>query len=131
MISERLQNDKLPVAYVFGQIFAKLESVQYHALGDRNAGIRERFFTYAMTLPGAAFGKLFDLNSKHYKKLKNEKPGLAINLDKELQELVKAIDINKMPATFTLEEKGQFAIGYYHQRQEQFSGNKNDKIGEE
>jgi len=131
MISERLQNDKPPVAYVFGQIFAKLESVQYHALGDRNAGIRERFFTYAMTLPGAAFGKLFDLNSKHYKKLKNEKPGLAINLDKELQELVKAIDINKMPATFTLEEKGQFAIGYYHQRQEQFSGNKNDKIGEE
>ena len=131
MITERLQKENPPVAYVFGQIFAKLESIQYCALGDRNAGIRERFFTYAMTLPGAAFGKLFDLNSKHYKKLKNEKPGLAINLDKELQELVKVIDINKMPATFTLEEKGQFAIGYYHQRQEQFAGNKNDKVEEE
>ncbi|HBC74746.1 MAG TPA: type I-C CRISPR-associated protein Cas8c/Csd1 [Candidatus Wallbacteria bacterium] len=131
MITEALRKENQPVAYVFGQIFAKLESIQYYALGDRNAGIRERFFTYAMTLPGAAFGKLFDLNSKHYKKLKNEKPGLAVNLDKELQELVKAIDINKMPATFTLEEKGQFAIGYYHQRQEQFAGNKNDKVEEE
>ena len=131
MITEALRKENQPVAYVFGQIFAKLESIQYYALGDRNAGIRERFFTYAMTLPGAAFGKLFDLNSKHYKKLKNEKPGLAVNLDKELQELVKAIDINKMPATFTLEEKGQFVIGYYHQRQEQFAGNKNDKVEEE
>lgn len=128
--TENMHMDNPPTAYVFGQIFAKLESIQYHALGDRNAGIRERFFTYAMTLPGAAFGRLFDLNSKHYKKLKNEKPGLAVNLDKELQELVKEIDVNKMPATFTLEEKGQFAIGYYHQRQEQFAGNKNDKIEE-
>ncbi len=125
VITEKIQRENLPVAYVCGQIFAKLESIQYHSLGDRNAGIRERYFTYVMTLPAAAFGRLFDLNSKHYKKLKSEKPGLAINLDKELQELVKAIDINKLPATFTLEEKGQFAIGYYHQRQEQFAGNKN------
>ena len=120
VITEKIVQGNKPVAYVCGQIFAKLESIQYAALGDRNAGIRERYFTYAMTSPAAAFGRLFDLNSKHYKKLKNEKPGLAINLDKELQNLVKDIDINKLPATFSLEEKGQFAIGYYHQRQAQF-----------
>ena len=89
-------------------------------LGDRNAGIRERYFTYAMTLPAAAFGRLFNLNSKHFTKLKNEKPGLAITMDRELQKLCKDIDISSFPATFTLEEQGQFAIGYYHQRQEQF-----------
>ncbi|WP_435548978.1 type I-C CRISPR-associated protein Cas8c/Csd1 [Desulfobacterium sp. N47] len=122
VIKENIQEGDRPVAYVCGQIFAKLESIQYAALGDRNAGIRERYFTYAMTLPSAAFGRLFDLNSKHYTKLKNEKPGLAINMDKELQELVKDVDINKLPATFLLEEKGQFAIGYYHQKQAQFSG---------
>jgi CRISPR-associated protein Csd1 len=121
VIAEKMEEGHKPVAYVCGQIFAKLESIQYAALGDRNSGIRERYFTYAMTLPASAFGRLLDLSSKHYKKLKNEKPGLAINLDRELQALVKDIDINKLPATFSLEEKGQFAIGYYHQRQAQFS----------
>jgi CRISPR-associated protein Csd1 len=121
MITEQMEEGRKPVAYVCGQIFAKLESIQYAALGDRNAGIRERYFTYAMTSPAASFGRLFNLNSKHFTKLKSEKPGLAINLDKELQELCKDIDIIKFPATFTLEEQGQFAIGYYHQRQKQFS----------
>lgn len=117
VITEKIEQGDRPVAYVCGQIFAKLESIQYAALGDRNAGIRERYFTYAMTLPASAFGRLFDLNSKHYRKLKNEKPGLAVNLDKKLQDLVKDVDTNKLPVTFLLEEKGQFAIGYYHQRQ--------------
>ena len=132
MITENIKQGDKPVAYVCGQIFAKLERIQYYAAsGDRNAGIRERYFTYAMTSPSSAFGRLFDLSSKHYKKLKNEKPGLAVNLDKELQDLVKDVDINKLPATFSLEEKGQFAIGYYHQRQVQFSGVKSNENKEE
>ncbi len=125
MITEKIVQGNRPVAYVCGQIFAKLESIQYCAAsGDRNAGIRERYFTYVMTLPAAAFGRLFDLSSKHFRKLKNEKPGLAVTLDKELQNLVKDIDIDKLPATFSLDEKGQFAIGYYHQRQVQFDNAK-------
>lgn len=116
-----IQGDK-PIAYICGQIFAKLESIQYAALGDRNAGIREKYFTYAMTSPAAAFGRLFNLQSKHFTKLKSEKPGLAITLDKELQVLCKDIDIQKFPQLFLLEEQGQFAIGYYHQKQTQFVG---------
>ena len=131
MITEKIAKGDRPVAYICGQIFAKLESIQYAALGDRNAGIRERYFTYAMTLPASAFGRLFDLHSKHYKKLKNEKPGLAIVMDKELQELCKEVDVNRLPSTFKLEEKGQFAIGYYHQRQKQFSLKTKNDIEEE
>jgi len=122
MVGEKVENGFKPIAYVCGQIFAKLESIQYAALGDVNSGIREKYFTYAMTSPAAAFGRLFNLHSKHFTKLKNEKPGLAINMDKELQELCKEVDIKSFPAIFTLEEQGQFAIGYYHQRQKQFSG---------
>ncbi|MGV8057026.1 MAG: type I-C CRISPR-associated protein Cas8c/Csd1 [Smithellaceae bacterium] len=121
MVTEKIEDGPKPVAYVCGQIFAKLESIQYAALGDRNAGIRERYFTYAMTSPAAAFGRLFNLHSKHFTKLKSEKSGLAINMDKELQELCKEIDIKSFPATFSLEEQGLFAIGYYHQRQKQFN----------
>lgn len=121
MVQERLKPGEKPIAYICGQIFAKLESIQYAALGERNAGIREKYFTYAMTAPSSAFGRLFNLNSKHFTKLKGEKPGLAVNMDKELQALCKDIMIENFPQTFTLEEQGQFAIGYYHQKQAQFS----------
>jgi CRISPR-associated protein Csd1 len=125
MITESRVDGQRPVAYVCGQIFAKLESIQYAALGDRNAGVREKYFTYAMTTPAAAFGRLFNLHSKHFTKLKSEKPGLAVTLDKELQELCKDIEIDKFPQLFHLEEQGQFAIGYYHQKQAQFAGTNN------
>lgn len=131
VIKEKIEHGGRPVAYICGQVFAKLESIQYAALGERNAGIRERYFTYAMTSPASAFGRLFNLNSKHFTKLKNEKPGLAITLDKELQDLCKDVDINSFPATFSLVEQGQFAIGYYHQRQKQFSSKTQNKIEEE
>jgi len=131
MITQGMEEGSKPAAYVCGQVFAKVESIQYAALGDRNAGIRERYFTYAMTSPAAAFGRLFNLNSKHFTKLKNDKPGLAVTLDKELQELCKDIDIKRFPLTFTLEEQGQFAIGYYHQRQKQFSSSAKNKTEEE
>jgi CRISPR-associated protein Csd1 len=122
MITEEIAQGNRPVAYICGQIFSKLESIQYAALGDRNAGIREKYFTYAMTSPAAAFGRLFNLHSKHFTKLKGENPGLAVKLDKELQNLCKDIDILQFPQLFLLEEQGQFAIGYYHQKQAQFAG---------
>lgn len=124
MITEGGVQGERPIAYICGQIFARMESIQYAALGERNAGIREKYFTYAMTAPAAAFGRLFNLNSKHFTKLKHEKPGLAVNLDKELQILCKGIAPDQfpqvLPTMFRLEEQGQFAIGYYHQRQRQF-----------
>ncbi len=132
MITENKVKGERPVAYVCGQIFAKLEGIQYAALGQVNAGIREKYFTYAMTTPAAAFGRLFNLSSKHFTKLKSQKPGLAVNLDKELQKLCKDIDILSFPQFFQLEEQGQFAIGYYHQKQEDFAdmdnngGNENE-----
>ncbi|MEO5357295.1 MAG: type I-C CRISPR-associated protein Cas8c/Csd1 [Nitrospirae bacterium YQR-1] len=127
VITEKIVEGNRPAAYVCGQIFAKLESIQYFALGEKNAGIREKFFTFAMTSPSSAFGRLFNLNSKHFTKLKNDKPGLAVNMDCELQLLCKDVDINCFPATFSLIEQGQFAIGYYHQRQLQFNCSKENK----
>lgn len=126
MITENKVEGEKPAAYVCGQIFAKLEGIQYATLGQVNAGIREKYFTFAMTTPAAAFGRLFNLSSKHFTKLKSKKPGLAVNLDKELQELCKDIDILSFPQFFQLEEQGQFAIGYYHQKQEDFTGMANN-----
>ena len=130
MITENMAMGERPVAYVCGQIFAKLERIQYAALGKEvNAGIREKYFTYALTSPASAFGRLFNLSSKHFTKLKSEKPGLAVNLDKELQALCKDVNIQGFPLFFQLEEQGQFAIGYYHQKQSQFANYSNQQGG--
>ena len=115
MIKEKLDLGNKNAAYVCGRIFSVLESVQRAALGKEvNAGIRERFFSFASTNPSSAFGRLLKMSQNHLTKLKGEKRGLAIVLDKELQELFSLI--TEFPAVFSLEEQGQFAIGYYHQK---------------
>jgi CRISPR-associated protein Csd1 len=120
MIQEKLDPENAGTAYNSGRIFAVLESVQRAALGKNiNAGVRERFFTSASTTPASAFGRLLKNSQNHLSKLKSEKPGLAVVLDKELTEIIAKIET--FPVVFSLEEQGQFAIGYYHQKNNQFN----------
>jgi CRISPR-associated protein Csd1 len=121
------QNNKAP-AYVCGQIFSVLVDIQKAALGkDLNAGIRERFFSFATTTPAAAFGRLMPLSQRHLSKLKNgDKPYLHAFFDKKLREVCSDLN-NSFPALLTLEEQGQFALGYYHKKQETWNTAKHDK----
>ncbi len=108
-------------AYICGRIFSVLESIQYHASGGNlNAGIRERFFSSASTTPSTAFGRLMKLSQHHLSKIRGENAGLAINLDKKMQDLFCNIEGVQFPSVFSLEEQASFAIGYYHQRQKDF-----------
>lgn len=110
------------VAYTCGQIFAVLESIQYYAMGKNiNAPIRQRFFSSASTTPSTAFGRLCKLAQHHLSKIQTEKPGLAINLDKKLQELFSQIGDKQFPPVFSIEDQASFAIGYYHQKQKEFN----------
>ena len=114
------------IAYSCGRLFAVLESIQYHASGGNlNSGIRERFFSSASTTPSTAFGRLMKLSQHHLSKIRGDKPGLAINLDKQMQELMCNIDGSHFPITFSLEDQASFAIGYYHQRQHDFAKKQN------
>jgi CRISPR-associated protein Csd1 len=126
MIKEDLDHENTDNAYVCGRIFAVLESIQRAALGkDINAGIRERFFSFASTNPSPAFGRLMKMSQNHLTKLKGEKAGLAVILDKELSELFSKV--KAFPNVFSLEEQGQFAIGYYHQKQDTFNRARQNK----
>ncbi len=119
IMKESLDERNLSVAYNCGRIFSVLEGIQRAALGKNlNAGIRERFFSSASMNPSSAFGRLMKMSQNHLSKIKGEKPGLAVILDKELQQLFEKV--SSFPVIFTLEEQGQFAIGYYHQKQETF-----------
>lgn len=126
MIKEQNDPNDKSSAIVCGKIFAVMESIQRAALGKEiNAGIRERFFSFVSTSPAPAFGRLMKLSQNHISKLKHEKPGLAIILDKQLQELCSLLNV--FPPIFSLEEQGQFALGYYHQKQEDYDNYKNNK----
>ncbi len=128
-MKSHLDDENVSVAYGSGRIFAMLESIQYAALGKTNAGIRDRFFSSASTTPSTAFGRLMKMSQHHLSKLKGEKPGLAVLLDKELGLLCSSI--SAFPTIFSLEEQGQFALGYYHQRQAQFNRSELKDIQEE
>jgi hypothetical protein len=121
-------NNNVP-AYVCGQIFAVLVDIQKAALGDDlNAGIRERFFSFASTAPASAFGRLMPLSQKHLSKLKNgDKSYLYRFFDKKLQEICEILKTG-FPPLLTLEGRGQFALGYYHKKQETFNAIKDKKL---
>ncbi|WP_025883162.1 type I-C CRISPR-associated protein Cas8c/Csd1 [Porphyromonas uenonis] len=111
------QNDN--IAYLAGRLFAVLEQIQQASLGKGvNATIRDRFYASASTRPNMVMGRLIALSNHHLSKLRKEKPGLAVNLEKLLGEIFALIpsEAPTFPATFSLDEQSLFAVGYYHQK---------------
>ena len=111
------QNDN--IAYLAGRLFAVLEQIQQASLGKGvNATIRDRFYASASTRPNMVMGRLIALSNHHLSKLRKEKPGLAVNLEKLLGEIFALIPAEApiFPATFSLDEQSLFAVGYYHQK---------------
>jgi CRISPR-associated protein Csd1 len=111
-----LDESNASAPYLLGRLFAVLERLQALAQGNVNATIRDRYFGAASRTPASVFPRLLDLSQHHLKKLGTEKKGLAVNLDKVLGEIFTKI-APPFPATLRLEEQGEFAIGYYHQRE--------------
>lgn len=133
MMTERLNKDLKDPAYLCGRFFAVLSRLQDYALGKRNAGVVERFYASACTTPALVMGRLFRNAQYHLGKLKQEKPGAAVNIEKDFEWLSEALG-NTWPATLDLEGQGRFALGYYHQKAEGFRSyqeNKNKHLEEE
>lgn len=115
-----LEIEGSPLAYRLGCLFAVLEQAQRGALGDVNASIVDRYYGTASSVPYSVFPRLIAGCQNHLSKIRKDKPGFAVNIDKRLGEIVAAL-----PATFpkqlTIEQQGQFAVGYYHQKQAFFA----------
>jgi len=106
--------------YLLGRLFAILEKVQEDSSGGNlNSTIKDRFFSSASTTPRAVFPRLLSLAQNHFKKLKSDKHGLAVNREKLMGQVIDLLP-PVLPATLKLEDQGEFAIGYYHQRQDFF-----------
>jgi CRISPR-associated protein Csd1 len=55
----------------------------------------------------------------HLSRLRKDKPGLAVNIEKDIGETIALLD--GFPRSLRIEAQGNFAIGYYHQTQARFA----------
>ena len=105
-------------AYLCGRLLAVYEYIQFAAQGDLNASVTDRYYSLASANPALAFPKIGDLGMKHLRKLKRDKRGLAVVLDREIQDIHALIAAReaRFPGALSLEDQGRFAIGYHQQR---------------
>ncbi len=113
---EALDMDNPAPAYRLGRLFAILERIQEQAQPGINATIRDRYFGAASTTPVAVFTTLLRLKNAHLKKLTDSLGGY---FEKLIGEVLAPLDV--FPRQLSLPEQGQFALGYYHQRQAFFA----------
>ncbi len=113
-------------AYTSGRLFAVLEKVQSEALGNINATIKDKFFASACATPDLVFPKLLKLSGAHLAKLSE---GSKIYYDKLLQEIISELAEEKFPRSLSMQQQGDFIIGYYQQKQKLYE--KKYKTGDE
>jgi CRISPR-associated protein Csd1 len=103
-------------AYRLGRLFAALERAQETASPGLNATIRDRYYGAASSTPVTVFPRLLDLKNHHISKI--ESTPTRAWLERLIGEIVDGIP--KIPPHLSLIQQGDFAIGYYHQRQDFF-----------
>lgn len=119
-INVMLDKDNTNQGYLCGRLFAVLDKIQEEA--NNQHSIRERYMNSASSTPAAVFSTILNLSNHHVENLKNE--SRKIFFEKLKQEIISKIDADGFKAQLNLQDQGRFFIGYYHQRQEFFTKNK-------
>lgn len=105
------------IGYLLGRLFAVLEKAQQDALPGINATIKDRFFGAASATPRAVFPRLIKLAQHHISKA--EYGHVADRLLAKVAEKIDACGTG-FPAHLPLQDQGMFALGYYHQRNDNY-----------
>jgi CRISPR-associated protein Csd1 len=114
-----LDLENAPLAYRLGCLFAVLERAQSEAIPGANATIVDRYYGTASSVPYSVFPRLIAGFQNHISKVRKDKPGFAVNLGKQIGQILDTLP-SSFPKQLSIEQQGQFAVGYYHQRQSFF-----------
>jgi CRISPR-associated protein Csd1 len=107
-------------AYQLGRLLAICENVQYRQRGgNANKTVVDRYFPALSTRPRYVFAQLMRLTELHLGKLQRQ--GEARFHRARVAEVVGKLAPGDLPAHLSLEEQALFALGFYHQRQANFS----------
>lgn len=123
-LSVSLNVDHPAPAYHIGRLFAMLERIQAIALPNLNATVRDRYYGAASSTPVSVFPILLKLKNHHLSKIKSDKAGLSAWLESRVREIFSKVD--EFPAFLSLTDQTLFAIGYYHEQQDLFTGKSAD-----
>jgi len=125
-----LDTTNTDIGYRLGRLFAIVERIQEEAVPGANATVRDRFFSSATATPGHTFPIILK-NAQHgLAKIRKDKPGWAVTLEKQIQDIVGGIDAaTGFPASLSSEKQGMFILGYYQQRQDFFTKKENKTEG--
>jgi CRISPR-associated protein Csd1 len=107
-VSLNLENNN--IGYRLGRLFAVMEKTQLDANPNLNATIKDRYFGAASTTPGSVFPILIKLSQHHMSKAEYGRAR-----DSEMSRIMETVE--SFPPHMTLEDQGQFILGYYHQKQ--------------
>jgi CRISPR-associated protein Csd1 len=120
-VSETLDPEGLP-PYVCGRLLEVFEQIQYAALGDVNATVTDKFFGTFSAAPAVVLGRLYHNAQNHLRKLRADKHGAYVVLDKLLADVTNQLKASALPTGhLSLREQGLFALGYYHQKAKHFA----------
>ena len=119
-VTEQLDPDDYHPAYVYGRLLSIFEQIQYAALGDVNANVVDKFYATMSSAPGMVVGRLQENARNHLRKLRGEKPGAFVALERRLMEVLGLIGSAPPPQRLSLQDQGRFALGYYHEKARRF-----------
>jgi CRISPR-associated protein Csd1 len=107
-------------AYLLGRLFSLLENIQEASAGGTlNTTIKDQYLNSMCSTPALVIAQLLKLKESHMKKIRRDKPGLAVKLDQQIMEIMNRLEI-KIPTQLSLEEQAVFMLGYYHQTQKRY-----------
>ena len=115
-ITVSLNENSSSVPYHLGRLFAVLEKAQKEALGITT--IKDKYFTSASATPAAVFPVLMKLSLHH-----TAKAEYGNNFESQKGQILKKVD--QFPKHLSLDEQGEFILGYYHQNQAFYIKNEN------
>ncbi len=118
-VTETLCEDDTTPAYVCGQLMSVFEQIQYAALGDVNATVTDKFFGTFSAAPEMVLSRLYNNAHNHLRKLRGEKPGTAVALEKLLMEVSRKLTAPPN-GQLSLRDQARFALGYYHRKAKRF-----------
>lgn len=132
-MNEGLDEGNKHPAYLCGRLLAIYESLQYKAFSSAgeskvNVTIADRYYDLASTSPQVAFPKVVELGRRHLQKLRRSNGGIAWAIESQIAGLQHEIEVAcgfQYPPMLNLDGQGRFALGYYHQKANQFRSKSN------
>ena len=102
-------------AYLLGRAFSLYDRLQFAALGETNATLKDRYYGSASATPVIVFPLLARGSIHHLGSLRKKgSGGLAHWYEQEIAGVLTKLG-PEFPRVLALEEQGRFALGYYQQ----------------